>query len=466
MTASDRRLFVAILATALLLRVAVALVWTAPLTGDAADYHRLASGLAEGRGFVDARGEPTAWRPPGYPAFLATVYRALGDGPRAVGLAQAVIGTATVALVGALTTALLGSTAGLIGAALVAADAAQLSLTARRLSEGLFTLLLLAMLWCALRARERLHEGGAPWGWAATAGALGGLGTLTRGLFVGFPLLVAAALALEGRRDPGERGMGAGGTGGADRGAATPGSTASRGFAGRRAGLTALLLVAAYGAALLPWTLRNAARMGAPVPVATQGGITLYSSWFPTDGTVFGVFPDDSVTRAAVGLTEPEQSRHFASATARGLAEDPGRIPRLLVLKALYLVAPLDWEVLPLYGAVNPGYLLAALWAAAFLLRLGAGRRAAAWPLWLPLVYVGLAALVFYGSPRLRAPTDPLLAALAAGAIVELARRRGRRSATTAVVASGAGALAVAALAVPLKALVLGGLRGIGLWRR
>jgi hypothetical protein len=440
MTASDRRFFVGILVVAFVLRLGLVLAWSGPLAGDAADYHRLASGLAEGRGYVDTRGAPTAWRPPLYPLFLAGVYRTLGDGPRAVGFVQAVVGTATVGAVGALAASVLGSTAGLIAAALVAVDVAQLSLTARRLSEGLFTLLLVLLLLAALRVRARLVEGRSPWGWAVAVGLLGTLGTLTRGLFVGFPLLLAAALALDARG----RGHGA----------------------WRRAVAAALVVLGAYGAGLIPWTLRNAAKMETPIPVATQGGITLYSSWFPPDGTVFGVFPDDSVTRAAVGMSEPGQSRHFVSATGRGLAADPGRIPRLLVLKALYLAVPLDWEVLPRYGAVNPTYLLCALWAAAFLLGLGSGRRAAAWPLWLPLAYVAVTALVFYGSPRLRAPVDPLLAALAAGAIVELARRRGRGAATTALVATGAGALAVAALAGPLKALALGALRGVGIWRR
>ena len=175
------------------------------------------------------------------------------------------------------------------------------------------------------------------------------------------------------------------------------------------------MLLTAYGLTLLPWTLRNVRAVGAPVPMATQGGITLYSSWFPPDGTVFGLLSQDEVTAGAIGLTEPEQSRYFTRATLRRLGEEPARIPRLLVLKALYLAVPLDWEVLPVYGAVNPTYVVVAVWAGLFLTALGAGRRGRAWPLWLPLAYLAGMALVFYGSPRLRAPVDPLLATLAAG---------------------------------------------------
>ena len=364
------------------------------------------------------------------------MYRTLGSGALPVGVVQAVVGTASVAALYAVTAAVLGPAAGLVAAALTAVDVAQLSLTARRLSEGLFTLELLMLVLASLRLRARLREGVRPLGWAVTAGVIAGIGTLTRSIFVGYPLLIAAALVLERK--------------------------ASR----RRAAVTALILLASYGVSLLPWMLRNAAALGTAVPVATQGGITLYSSWFPPGGTVFGIFPNDAVTRAAAGLSEPEQSRHFVAATARRLAEEPQRIPRLLVLKMLYLVVPLDWEVLPIYGAVNPTYLVVLGWAVAFLVALGAGRRRAAWPIWLPLAYLAGMALVFYGSPRLRAPLDPLLAALAGGAVVELARRRSRRTATLAIVASCAGAVALVWLAGPLKVIALGALRRVGLWRR
>ena len=445
MTVSDRRVLAGILALALALRVAVAVAWQPALGGDAEDYDRLAAGVAAGRGYVDTRGQPTAWRPPGYPAFLATVYQLAGDSPVAVGLAQAVVGTASVGVVFAVTSPVLGASAGLVAAALVAVDAAQLALTSRRLSEGLFTLLLLLLVFSSLRLRARLSESSFPWVWAVGVGVLGGVATLTRGIFVGYPLLLALALVIEG-------------AGSAEGSAARSGR--------RRAAAVALVLLSAYGLTLVPWTVRNVTAVGAPVPVATQGGLTLYSSWFPRDGTVFGVFPEDEVTAGAIGLTETQQSSYFTRATLQGLSESPERIPRLLVLKVLYLIVPLDWEVLPIYGAVNPTYAVAAVWAALFVTVLGAGRRRSVWPLWLPVAYLTGMAFLFYGSPRFRVPIEPLLAALAAGAIVELARRRGRRSAASAVAASAAGAVTLAVLAGPLKASALSVLRWTGMWRR
>lgn len=201
MTGSNRLLLTGILVFALALRVGVAFAWQPALAGDAEDYHRLASGLAAGRGYVNTLGQPTAWRPPRYPAFLAGVYVVVGDAPAAVGLIQAAVGTASVAAVFAVTAPVLGATAGLVAAALVAVDAAQLSLTAQRMSEGLFTLLLLLLVLSSLRLRARLLAGAPPWGWAVGAGVLGGVATLTRGLFVGYPLALAVALVAEGGRD-------------------------------------------------------------------------------------------------------------------------------------------------------------------------------------------------------------------------------------------------------------------------
>src|SRR2546428_13912428 len=65
-------LLVILLAAAL--RFLVVLVWSPDLSGDALDYDRLARSLAEGRGYVNAMGQPTSWRPPLYPAFVAAGY--------------------------------------------------------------------------------------------------------------------------------------------------------------------------------------------------------------------------------------------------------------------------------------------------------------------------------------------------------------------------------------------------------
>jgi hypothetical protein len=62
---------------------------------DPADYHQIAASLADGHGYVNAAGNPTAWRPPGYPAFLSLIYRISGPSVLAATLVQSLVGALT-----------------------------------------------------------------------------------------------------------------------------------------------------------------------------------------------------------------------------------------------------------------------------------------------------------------------------------------------------------------------------------
>src|SRR5215471_10239563 len=63
---------------------------------DAADYHQIATSLADGHGYVNSGGEPTAWRPPGYPIFLSLIYRVSGPSVTAATIVQSFVGALTV----------------------------------------------------------------------------------------------------------------------------------------------------------------------------------------------------------------------------------------------------------------------------------------------------------------------------------------------------------------------------------
>ncbi len=448
MITSERRLLYGIVMLAFFIRLVVALLWQPPIVGDGADYLRLARGLSAGTGYVDARGRATAWRPPGYPVFLAVVERTGGTDRVPLALAQAAIGAAVVATTWVVARGL-GGAAALLAAALVALDAGQIALAARTLSEGLFTLLSLGVVALSLAFVRRLRSREPAWGWAVGAGALAGAATLTRGVFVGYPVALAAGVVVSGWW--GARGS-ADRAGGRDRLV--------------RSVVVAAVLVAAYGAVLLPWAARNSRALGALVPVATQGGLTLYASWFPPGGTTFGILPQDEVTAGAAGLTEVEQSAYFTDRTVAGVLADPLRVPRLVLLKLVYFWVPLDWELLPTPGMVNPTYLFVLLWALiGFLVAREGLRLSEHWPLWLPVVYTLAMALVFYGSPRMRAPVEPLLTLAAAGGLVAWHQTRGARAAIFALTVSAAAVAAVSILVAPLKGLALGVLRGVGIWR-
>ncbi len=426
-----------ILVLALVLRVGVALSWAAPLEADAADYQRLANGIREGRGYLDGLGRPTSWRPPLYPAFLAVVQGTIGGEP-AVRLVQAGLSTLTVGLVylAGLWTA--GRVVGSLAALFTAVELAQIFSVSHHLSETLFTTLLMASVVVLLRAR------GGGLGPAIGAGVLLGLGTLARGALVLFPFAVVSMWLVANR------------------------SSSPSGRFRWPLGRLAVLLMA-YAMTLAPWALRNARVHDAFVPVATQGGATLYGGNHPLDGWKFGMLPSDQVTRAAAELSEVEASSYLVDATVRSLAGRPAELPRLAALKIAFFWIPLDWEILPWEGALNPTYLFILLWAAVlpFVAR-GRGSigqedvpgpqgrtvRTAiveSWPIWLPVLYFQLIALVFYGSPRFRGPVDPLLAIGAASALVVTSRRFGRHTAVAAATATALTVVALAVAADPLK---------------
>jgi hypothetical protein len=115
---------------ALIVGVALALrvVWAFQVECDPRTYWRWdmtiydfqASAFADGYGYVDFNGDPTAHWPPGYSAALTPIYRLTGKSLLSARLANAVAGSLTVVLVYALGAKVFGRTAGLIGAGLLA----------------------------------------------------------------------------------------------------------------------------------------------------------------------------------------------------------------------------------------------------------------------------------------------------------------------------------------------------------
>jgi 4-amino-4-deoxy-L-arabinose transferase-like glycosyltransferase len=367
---------------------------------------------------------PTAFRPPAYPHALAAVYRATGTarapGPerwRAARVAQAVLGTLTVALLGLVGRRLAGARAGLVAMALAAPYPPLLLVEGALVSEGLFVALVLAATLAALRHRD------APGGlrWAVLAGALVGLATLTRS---NAPvLLLPLGLAVWTGRP----------------------RLAPRSLAAPAA------LVATAALCVLPWSVRNWVVMGEAIPLATQTGPALAGTYNeasrldrenPWAWRLLRFTPEyrdvyerrrvlretemDAITRARVRayvldhpeslfgvawwngrrmleLEGAERSRMTAGTIgARREHTDAARVAFWLVL------------ALALAGALTP-----------------AARRVPPWAWLVPALLVASVLWVNTETPRFRIPADPwliLLAALALGAAWDLVRAPTRAS--------------------------------------
>ncbi|HEX3559043.1 MAG TPA: glycosyltransferase family 39 protein [Pyrinomonadaceae bacterium] len=396
---------------ALLMRCWAVTFYPAEQVNDAADYHRLAADLARGLGYVNAAGAPTAWRPPGYPAFLAVVYSIFGASIRAATLTQALLGSLTVLLLAIFGALVLGRREALIAAALAAIYPGLFWLPRVLLSENLSLFLTLAALCAAamLLRTERLF-------WAGVCGVLLGLCALVRGANLMVAIVLLAGMVFIAWR---------------------------RGRRWRQLAAASVLVCAGCALALLPWTARNYRVFHRLVPVATQDGMGLYASYWPPvrDGKmIWGNLPGDedpawaAATRAG---DEATASKYLQRVTLERLREHPGHFFRVLPPKLLSLAAPFDWEWFPhapgTVRSLNPVYVLLLIPAMLGLLVLRRRPAPHGWLLWVLPLTVLAQAVIFYGSPRFRLPAETSVLLWAAVALVsawDWFRRRWRAGGT------------------------------------
>jgi len=407
----------------LALALAVRLVFIVATPGytprhDDRDYDRLACGLVAGKGYTrhgpptkekacsdGPTGPPTAFRPPGFPMFLAAVYTVsepLGvDRWLAARLAQAVVGTIVVALLGLVAWQLFGRRTALAAMALGAVFPPAIVLGGSLLTETLFCALMLAAIAAVLADRR---AGGAP-RWLVLAGVLCGLAVLTRSnapaLII--PLLVAVAGAGERPR---------------------------RARIGRAAALAgiAVLVVA-------PWTIRNAAQLDGFAPVSTEAGSALagtYNDRARQDSRRPGVWRPPARLRElrptldGVRHDEPAEQRALVRRSLRYMADHPGYVVSVGArnLWRLTGLAGADWSHFSVSTLSLPRWTgeLSVVGFLAYLVLAVAGafttaaRSAPRW-LWLIPALMLLSVIFVVGEWRFRATIDPFVVLLAALAL-------------------------------------------------
>lgn len=233
--------------TIVLVALIVRLLTVLPALGrvpfsDGLEYHGYATRLAEGRGFCKETGQPTAYRPPLWPAVISVLYRAVGPRSGAARVLQACLGTLLVAAI------LLLANVAVPGDARVRAIAgwwAALSPTLLYYSHSLFSESLFGLL-LALSLAGLLTVWRQPSGRLAAATGLGlGLTCLCRGSTL---LLLPPLLA----------------------------------WLGLRHWRQAVVIGACAALTIAPWSLRNACLVGWPAPIDTNGALNFYWGNHPT----------------------------------------------------------------------------------------------------------------------------------------------------------------------------------------
>jgi 4-amino-4-deoxy-L-arabinose transferase-like glycosyltransferase len=423
---------VIVLALALALRLGyVALTPGYAIVDDAHDYDLHARSIAAGEGFAPLGPGPsreTAFRPPGYPYFLAGVYELEGrdrlaspDRVVPARIANAIVGTAIVGLLGVLSVQLFDRRVAVVAMAIAAVYVPLVLIGGALMSEPLFAALLLGALVAAMHHRRSPHRRR----WLVLAGLLGGLTILTRANAAAL-LLPLALVVWDGRP---------------------------------RWSWPALarpaLLVAVAALTVAPWTVRNAQKLHAFVPVTTQLGAALAGTYNdeafaddrnPASWRSLRRVPElQDILRTPRWRRTPEATleKRLRARALHFIAAHPAYVPKVVfwnTARALDL-AGLTWSrhtastvsVTPRWadaGVVT--FWIVALLAIAGLLT----RRARRIPLPVAIVpvllYLSVVFLAFE-TPRYRTGIDPFVVMLAALAVVAawdaVAARRARRTA-------------------------------------
>ncbi|MCW3050489.1 MAG: hypothetical protein JWO74_4773 [Solirubrobacterales bacterium] len=349
---------------------------------------------------------PTAYRPPGFPVFLAAVHAQLANGTLNARLAQCAVGVALVALVGIVAARLFDRRTALVAMTLAALSPVLVVFGSSLISEPLFTTLVLAAVAAALRARAAPRA----IGWAVLAGVAGGAAALTRseGLFI---LPAVALIAWRGRLP-----------------------------------VAPLAIVLVGIAVVAPWTVRNAKVLHAFVPVSTETGNTLAGTYNDVsahdraapaawqDPRLSGLYP---AVRAAHRFDEAALDRALEGVAVRYVLDHPLYPLRVAAHNALRLtgLSSASWSAWSLHTVSLPtraatlvrmGLLLTVLLAVAGAFDRRARRMPAGW--WLTGLVIAGSALLINAEQRFAVPLQPwliLLAALPISAALDRGRSRG-----------------------------------------
>ncbi len=406
-----RWLLVAILAAALVVRLAAGAWWQSRVPAgklfgfpDSESYWQLGQKIAAGQPYEFGPQRYRIFRTPGYPLLLSGLFVVGGQNVSVLAgrALSAVLGTITCGLAAALGWRIFNERVGLLSATAVAIYPEAIAQSVFVLSEAPFTPLMMLQLLAWINAWRATCTRGLI-GWAIGGGIAAGLATLMRPswlLFIPFAVVIAVVI-----------------------------------FSQRQKQLQiAAVMFIAFCATMTPWWIYTYSVAGRFVPTSLQVGASLYDGLSPTangasDMRFVAVFEQHQQAFDAAHLPREDQlfedrlDDRLKQASIAWVKANPQRVMELVAVKFLRIWSPLpnaaEFSSIKLRLVLMVSYVPAMILVAIGFYRC----RSMGWPsalLLLPAVYFTLLHVIFVSSIRYRQPAMIPLLVLAAVAVAWL----------------------------------------------
>ena len=368
------------------------------LIDDEIQYLQIAKRVADGVGYQrEPGGKPTAVRVPGYPLYVAALFKAFGPGVTVALFGNALLISLLPALAFALAKPVFGYKTAVVASYFCAFNPGLYYLgLSRAYSEPLFAVLLC----CGTAMWQRKDRSRRPAN-AFAAGALYGAASLTRTGYFGLPVLLTLAEAGWPKRKWRWR--------------------------------NAIALGLAFLLVISMWGFRNWIVMGTPMLSSTNDGVTLLGTVLAAErGRGDWLNPEDVAPRYAEIQRLPNEIESSRTAMQTALGElrhiSPTTLFKVAAKRLLRFWIPLNRIVsdelsLKANIAANLLYFPLIPLAAVGLWR--ARHSASIIPLLSPCLYATLLAAISWGGTRFRYGLEPILAVFGAYGLVQIAQRFG-----------------------------------------
>jgi 4-amino-4-deoxy-L-arabinose transferase-like glycosyltransferase len=353
---------------------------------DGKDYDALGLSLATGTGFA-IHGVPNTFRPPGYPLFLAALYKIFGHSYVAVKIAQSGLGALTCLMIFLIGQRLFSRRVGVFAATLAAVYPFLVLYAGFLLSETLFVFLSTVFLYMLVRLRERCASQ-----WVALGGLVLGVMNLVRPVTLMIPALLFFWAWIE---------FGA----------------------KRKAVVIASLLAIWMMVPILPWTIRNYMVTHSYILIEDHHWLSMYvgnnRTILQNPGAIGGWLEPEQIE----GFKPTFKTEDYRSATLSFLRQyllhEPWELLRLEAhkLKRFWSIFPTSSRTTyrdTMVSVFSYGLLLP-LFVIGMILSLRSDQRS--WILIIWIVNFCFVTLIAFGTTRFRAPVEPAIILFAALAL-------------------------------------------------